>query len=104
MGGRLNFARSAQGVRRAEVVGQRALGANFFLDLFAVIVVIRECGVNVRESDGRNVRDDFVRRPSILLVPDHHVEHTNSMAGNARPPQTPGVFVMRSVTAAMITR
>src|SRR5579864_6563932 len=41
----------------AELLSERALGADFFLNLFAVIVVVRACGVNVRECDGGNVRD-----------------------------------------------
>lgn len=77
----------------AELFCQRAFRADFFLNLFAVIVVIRQGGVSVRESDGRNVRDDLVRRPSILFVPDRHIEHSNSMARDAgAPAANPGSF------------
>ncbi len=63
-----------------------ALGSNLFLDLFSMVEVVRQGGVHVSESDGRNVGHNLISSEAVLFVPDGDVEHTNAMTGDAGAP------------------
>src|SRR5450432_2567573 len=44
---------------------------------------VSERGMNVAEVETGNVRDDLVWSQPLMLVPYHHVEHADTVAGNA---------------------
>lgn len=68
-------------MRAVELFGKRTLGAHLLLDFLDVIEIIG--GVDVRQSDRGNVRDDLVGRHTQMLMPHHDVEHTDAVAGDA---------------------
>jgi hypothetical protein len=57
--------------------------AHFLLDLRNVVEIVCESGVDVGKSDRRDVRDDLVGFHTQVFVPNHDIEHTHAMAGNA---------------------
>ena len=68
----------------AEFVRKRAFRLHLLLDLFEVIEVVGEGGVDVGKSDRGEMRDDLVGRHALVLMPHHHIEYTDAMAGDAR--------------------
>jgi hypothetical protein len=48
-----------------------------------VIEIVSEGGVDVVESDRRNVRYDLVGGHALMLMPHHDIEHTDSVACDA---------------------
>jgi hypothetical protein len=67
----------------AELLRKRALISHLLLNVFDVVEVVSEGGVNIRERDRRNVRNDFIRRYDLMLMPYDNIEDTNAVAGNA---------------------
>jgi hypothetical protein len=55
----------------------------FLPDLLNVIEIVGEGGVDVGESDRRNVRHDLVGGHALVLMPHHDIEHTDTVAGDA---------------------
>jgi hypothetical protein len=70
----------------AELVSLRALGADFFLDFLAMIVIVRQARVNIGKGDGRNLGDNFVRGQSLPFVPDRDVQHADPVSHNTGAP------------------
>jgi hypothetical protein len=70
-------------ITTAELLRKRALRPHLLLDLFDVIEVIGEGGMDIGESDGWKVGDDLVGRHALMLMPPHDVEHTDAVAGDA---------------------
>jgi hypothetical protein len=65
-----------------EFFRERPLVPHLLLYLVDVIEVVSECGMDVAESDGRNVRDNLVRSHTLVLMPHHDVEHPNAVTGD----------------------
>src|ERR1039458_2406299 len=55
----------------------------FLPDLLNVIEIVGEGGMDVGESDRRNVRHDLVGGHALVLMPHHDIEHTDTVAGDA---------------------
>src|ERR1035438_9771203 len=51
--------------------------------LLNVIEIVGEGGMDVGESDRRNVRHDLVGGHALVLMPHHDIEHTDAVAGDA---------------------
>ena len=64
----------------AEFLRERAFRPHLLLDLFDVIEVVREGGVDVGKSNGRDLGDNLVGRHALMFVPHHDIEHTDAVA------------------------
>lgn len=69
----------------ARRIYQGALLSHLGLNLLDVIEIVGESGVNLRERDGRNVRNDLVRGKTLVLLPSDDVQHADSVASNMSP-------------------
>src|ERR1039457_5185246 len=67
----------------SEIFGKRTLGSHLLPDLLEVIEIVGEGGMDVGESDRRNVRHDLVGGHALVLMPHHDIEHTDTVAGDA---------------------
>ena len=70
-------------INTANLFGRRTLGAHLLLDFLNVIEIVSEGGVDVGESDRRNVRYDLVGGHALMRMPHHDIEHTDSVACDA---------------------
>lgn len=66
-----------------ELFRKCALRAHLLLDLLHVLEVVGEGGMDVGQSDGWNVGDDLVGSHALVLVPHHHIEHTDAVTRDA---------------------
>ncbi len=53
-------------------------------DFLAMVVEICQRGINVGQGKLRKLRDDFLRRKPLQLVPDHDVLDTDARSRNTR--------------------
>jgi len=70
----------------AEIFGKRAFRSDLLLDFLDVIEIVGKSSMDIRESDGRNVRHDLVGSHALMLIPRHDIEHTDAVAGDAGLP------------------
>ena len=70
-------------MHRAKILGKRPPGSHLVLDFLDVIEIVGEGGMDVDESDSRNVRHDLVGGHALMLVPHHNIGHTDAVASDA---------------------
>lgn len=80
------FCRQQRRDAASRVLRLIALGPDFVLDLITMIEVVGESGMHIGEGDGGYLGDDVIGTKTLLLVPDHDVEHTNAVTGKAGAP------------------
>ena len=61
----------------------RALVPHLLLDLVQVVEIVGERRVNIGQSDGGHVGDDFVGGHALMLMPHYDIEHADTMTGDA---------------------
>ena len=69
-------------VSATELVCECSRVTHFLLNLFHVVEIVSEGGVDIRKGDGRDVRDDLVGRHPLMFVPDHDIAHAHPVASN----------------------
>src|SRR6185437_6113183 len=69
-----------------ELVSVLAIRLDLLPDLLHMIEVVGESAVDIGEGNRRNVRDDLVRRHTLVLVSNDEVLHANAVTRNASPP------------------
>lgn len=70
---------------------------HLLLDFVDVVELVGERGVDVGESNCRDVGDDLVGCHAPVLMPYNDIEHADTVAGDACfPPHTSGVLLIRS--------
>jgi hypothetical protein len=67
-------------------------------NVFPVVMIIRQSSIDLGQAQLRIMRNDFVRWPSLLLVPHHDILDANAMPGDTRfSPADPGGLHNRAV-------
>ena len=66
-----------------DTLGKLALSPHLLLDLVYVVEVVGERCMHVRQRDGRDVQDDFIRSHALIFVPNYDVRHANPVTGHA---------------------
>jgi len=82
----------------AELLHKSALGPHLFLYFRHVVEIVGERGVDIGERERGDVRNDIVGSHPLVLMPDHDVEHTDTVACDAgSAAANAGVLVIRSL-------
>ena len=77
---------SSEAWPRTELIHVRTLGSHLLLDFVQVIEIIGKCRMNIRERNRGHVGDDLVGRHTLVFMPYHDIEYTDTMARDAGLP------------------
>ena len=75
-------------MREFQPVGFVTLGTDVRLDRLAMIVVIRQRGMNIGQRQLLEIGDNLLRRPALKFVPHVNILNTDARAGDTRPATT----------------
>jgi hypothetical protein len=71
-----------------DLAHENTLSPHLFLDFLDVIEIICQGGMYFRKRERGNMRDDLIRRHSLVLVPRDDIQHADTVTRNASPSST----------------